>query len=308
MKAGKGASPLHGLLLLRKERGPSSNRALQAARRILGGVKAGHAGTLDPGADGLLLVCLGEATKLVPFMADFPKEYVGEMMFGLATDTHDAEGEAGERGPVEHLTGELIREKMGLFLGEISQVPPMFSAVKVGGERLYRKARRGEEILREPRVVTVSEFSLIGWESPRLVFRVRCGGGTYIRSLCRDLARECGTVGHMTSLTRSAIGSFRLEDAVSLNDLRSLAEEGADPPLVSLAEALPHLVPMTLDAAAAADVRLGKRPEPSREIEREEAEEGADIKLVGPGGDLVAVVRYEGPRRPMPIRRVFSRG
>ena len=308
MTARKSPSPLQGMLLLRKERGPSSNRALQHARRILGGVKAGHAGTLDPGAEGLLLVCVGEATKLMPFLSGFEKEYVGEMRFGVGTDTHDAEGNVTAEAPAEHLTRELILEKMGLFLGEIRQVPPMYSAVKVGGERLYKMARRGEEILREPRVVAVSEFALLQWESPVLRYRVRCGGGTYIRSLCRDLARECGTEGHMTALTRTAVGPFRLETAVTLEELHGMAKEGAELPLVPLAEALPHLPVMVLGTEKAADVRLGKRPSPSPGIRNGEAEPGMDVKCVGPDGRLVAVVLYEGPDELMPIRRVFAGG
>jgi tRNA pseudouridine55 synthase len=296
------------MLVLRKERGPSSNRALQHARRILGGVKAGHAGTLDPGAEGVLLICLGEATKLMPFLSGFEKEYVGEMRFGVGTDTHDAEGNVTADGPVEHLARGPILEKMELFLGEIRQVPPMYSAVKVGGERLYKMARRGEEILRESRIVVVSEFALLEWESPVLRYRVRCGGGTYIRSLCRDLARECGTEGHMTSLTRTAVGPFRLETAVTLEELSVMAEEGAALPLVPMAEALPHLPIMVLGTEEAADVRLGRRPTPSPGIRDGGWEPGADVKLVDPEGRLVAVVRYEGPDEPMPIHRVFACG
>ena len=305
MRARKSSSPLQGMLVLRKERGPSSNRALQHVRRILGGVKAGHAGTLDPGAEGILLVCVGEATKLMPFFSGFEKEYVGEMRFGVGTGTHDAEGEVTATAPVEHLTRELIVEKMRLFLGEIQQVPPMYSAVKVGGERLYRMARRGEEIFRESRSVTIAEFALLNWESPVLRYRVRCGGGTYVRSLCRDLARQCGTEGHMTSLMRTAVGPFRLETAVTLEDVRRAVEEGGDLPLVPLAEALPHLQAIALGAEEVAHVRQGKRPPPSPGIHGE-VEPGADVKLVDPDGVLVAVVRYEGPEVSMPIRRVFT--
>jgi tRNA pseudouridine55 synthase len=296
------------MLLLHKERGPSSNRALQQVRRILGGVKAGHAGTLDPGAEGLLLVCLGEATKLMPFLSGFQKEYEGEMKFGAGTDTHDAEGKVTVEAPVEHLGREIILEKMKSFLGEIRQVPPMYSAVKVGGERLYRMARRGEEVLRESRAVEVSEFALLRWESPLLRYRVRCGGGTYIRSLCRDLARECGTEGHMTSLTRTAVGPFRLEAAVALEELRRLAEEGARLPLIPPAEALPHLPAVLLGTDEAVDVRQGKRLSPPPEISNGGAEPGTDVKLVDSEGRLVAVVSYEGPDVPMPLRRVFTRG
>jgi len=294
------------MLAVNKESGPSSNRVLQMVRRLLGGVKAGHAGTLDPGAEGLLLVCLGEATKLMPFIAGFEKEYVGRMEFGVGTDTYDSEGKTVATAPVEHLTWELIQGRMETFLGETRQLPPMFSAVKVGGERLYRLARKGKEVARQPRSVVLSEFTLLEWKSPVMEFRVRCGGGTYVRSLCRDLAGKCGTEGHMTSLTRTAVGPFQVRQAVTLGELRTMVEDGAVLPLVPLAESIPHLPAMALSPEEAADVRQGKAPMPSNDLRSGVAEQGQDVKLVGENGGLVAVVRYEGPGHVMPIRRVFA--
>jgi tRNA pseudouridine55 synthase len=307
MGGGRNSLPAQGILVVNKEAGPSSNKVLQGVRRLLGGVKAGHAGTLDPEAEGVLLICVGEATKLVPWILDFEKEYSGRMEFGAETDTYDATGSVSARGAVAHLTRSLIEEKMETFLGLTEQLPPMFSAVKVGGERLYRLARRGETVQRRPRSVVVGEFSLLLWESPVLTFRVRCGGGTYIRSLCHDLAKKCGSAGHMTALTRTAVGPFRIEQAVTVDKLRNLlGEKSGRPPLVPLAAALSHLPAMRLSGEQVVDVRQGKAPAPRPGSLPENLEPGRDVKLVDEDGGLVAVVRYEGPGEPMPIRRVFA--
>jgi tRNA pseudouridine55 synthase len=297
---------LHGVLALNKERGPSSNGVLQKVRRLLGGIKAGHAGTLDPGAEGVLLVLLGEATKLMPFTGALVKEYVGKMEFGSGTDTHDGEGEVVATAPAGHLTREFVAERMSTFLGETKQVPPMYSAVKVNGERLYRLARRGEKVSRPARNILLHEFSLLLWENPVLEFRVRCGGGTYMRKLCHDLAKKCGTEGHMTSLTRTAVGPFRLEEAITIADLEAMVRQGGIVPLAPLTAPLTHLPAMTLTAAEAADTRQGKRLFPSAALAGQGTESGKDVKLVDGEGHLVGVVRYEGPDREMPIRRVFT--
>jgi tRNA pseudouridine55 synthase len=307
MGRGRVASPVQGILVVNKEAGPSSNKVLQRVRRLLDGVKAGHAGTLDPEAEGVLLVCVGEATKLVPWITGLEKEYSGRMEFGAETDTYDATGSVSATAPVAHLTRSLLEEKMGTFLGVTEQLPPMFSAVKVGGERLYRLARRGEVVDRRSRPVAVAEFSLLEWERPVLAFRVRCGGGTYIRSLCHDLAKKCGSAGHMTALTRTAVGPFRIEQSVTVDVLRNLTEKKAGClPLVPLAEALSHLPAMRLSGEEAVDVRQGKAPVPRPGSLPEGLQPGRDVKLVGGEGGLVAVVRYEGPEAPMPIRRVFA--
>jgi tRNA pseudouridine55 synthase len=254
----------------------------------------------------LLLVCLGEATKLVPFLAPLDKEYLGGMRFGDETDTHDAWGKIVGSAPVDHLTGEMIEERMDVLRGTCSQVPPMFSAVKVGGERLYRLARRGEEVARGARPVEVKEFEALSWDSPVLRFRVRCGGGTYVRTLCHDLGKSCASAGHMTALERTAVGTFRADGALTLGGLRKVMEEQPGTlPLIPAAEALAHLPLLRVGAEEARDVRHG-RPLPPPPPDRDgEIVSGRDVRLVGPEGDLVAVVSAEGPGQPLKIRRVF---
>jgi tRNA pseudouridine55 synthase len=304
----RGDPALHGVLAVDKAAGPSSNAVLQKVRRALGGVKGGHAGTLDPDAEGVLLVCLGEGTKIVPFLVSLDKEYEGEMCFGAETDSYDRSGKIVAQAPVEHLTEGIVTGKMTAFMGGIRQQPPMYSAVKVAGRRLYDLARRGETVERKARQVTIKEFSLLRWERPALRFRVRCSSGTYIRSLCHDLGRECGSAGHMTALKRTAVGSFRVERALPLEELAGRAAGGlSELPLVSPARALSHLPMLPLTAEESTAVRQGKYPLPPGG-DQEDLAVGQEVRLIDEGGALVAVVGFEGEGRPMPIRRVFSTG
>lgn len=290
-----------------KEGGASSNRALQEVRRLLGGGKAGHAGTLDPEARGLLLVCLGEGTKLVPFLAPLEKEYVAEMSFGVETDSHDVWGAEIGRAPVPVLALGEIQEHMNSFLGLSDQIPPMFSAIKVGGERLYRMARRGESVFRPPRPVRVTEFLVLRWETPRLRFRVRCGSGTYVRTLCHDLAKGCGSAGHMTALERTAVGPFRSRGAPTVTRIGEILRSGAEGlPLVSLVNAIPHLPLIPLTAEEARRVRQGLLPSPLPGEIAEDLTPGQDLRFVGPGGDLVAVVSCPLTGGAPVVRRVFA--
>ena len=209
------ASPLRGMLVIDKESGPTSNAVLQAVRKALGRPKAGHGGTLDPEANGVLLVCLGEATKIIPYLAGLEKEYEGSLRFGEETDTCDRWGSVTATAPTAHLEAEAVERQMAAFRGNILQRPPMYSALKVQGKRLYELARRGEKIERRPREVFVRDFAALGWDGPELRFRVRCGSGVYVRALCRDLGRACGSAAHMTALTRTAVGPFRpLDEAI----------------------------------------------------------------------------------------------
>ncbi len=297
---------VEGLLVLNKGAGLSSSAVVQRVRRLLGGVKAGHAGTLDPGAEGVLLVCLGRATKAIPFLAELDKEYVGSMKFGEETDTLDGEGRVVGRGPVGHLRPELIKAEMAGLVGSIAQQPPMYSAVKVGGQRLYDLARQGKVIDRPVRTVQVKEFSLLGWESPTMKFRVRCGSGTYVRSLCHDLASHCGSAGHMSTLIRTAVGPFRLADALSLGQLADAvgAAEPGKVPLLSASRALAHLPGLLLEEREVRDVRHGRAVTPPGGVEGD-LEEGQAVRLMEEGGGLVAVVQYRGPGVSMPILRVL---
>jgi len=296
---------LHGLLLFAKEVGPSSNQALQELRRQLGWVKAGHAGTLDPAASGLLLVLLGEAVKLVPYLAGLEKEYLGVARFGAETDTQDAAGTIQRTAPGEHLSADLIGAQMATFLGESLQEPPMFSALQVGGRRLYDIARAGEQVERAARRIEVSEMRLLDWRPPEAEFVVRVGSGTYVRTLCRDLGVRCDSAAHLAALSRTAIGPFRLENAVTIGDLAALAP-GAAPPLVRLADALAHLPAVLLDEREARGVLDGRAPTPRRVGTVSGLLPGATLKLVDAAGRLLAVARLLAPNAPVEFLRVFK--
>lgn len=216
---------VHGILLLDKPPGMTSNQVLQAVKRLLRVKKAGHTGSLDPLATGLLPICIGEATKISPFLLLGDKRYNVWFRLGKATDTGDADGKVIEEKPVPPLTQQEIEETLGRFLGEIEQIPPMFSAVKKGGQRLYELARQGIEVEREPRRVKIYELKLIGREPDRIRLDIRCSKGTFIRTLAEDIAKALGTVGHVEELRRTEVGCFSAEEAISLDKLREMPLE-----------------------------------------------------------------------------------
>lgn len=213
------------LLLVDKPIGWTSFDVVAKTRGILRVKKIGHTGTLDPLATGLLVLCLGKATKLADAIQAGEKEYTGTIRFGATTATDDAEGEEIEQFPVDHLTEESIRESAAGFLGESLQAPPMFSARKKDGQRLYKLARRGETVEVPPRPITIREFDITGIALPEVGFRVVCSKGTYIRSLARDMGERLGSGGYLTELRRTRSGTFGVEDAVTMDDLQKLRAE-----------------------------------------------------------------------------------
>lgn len=208
------------VLLIDKPKGPTSHDVVQKVRRCFEVKKVGHAGTLDPMATGLLVVLVGRpATRLQEAFLHLPKTYEGTVRLGETTRSHDVETEVVDRCDPSSVTREAIEDALSNFRGTIEQIPPMYSAVKVGGERLYKKARRGETVDRPPRQVSVYAFEVTNWNSPEVSFRVECSKGTYIRSLARDLGKTLGVGGHLVSLRRRSIGSYSAEEAWSMDAL-----------------------------------------------------------------------------------------
>lgn len=240
-----------GLLLLDKPAGLTSNQALQKVKRLLRARKAGHTGALDPAATGMLPLCFGEATKIAAFLLEADKVYRVTAHLGTATDTGDADGRVTEEAPVPALARADWERLLGRFVGEIEQVPPMYSALKKDGKRLYELARRGEEVERAPRTIRIHELRLLEAHGPRLVFRVRCSKGTYVRTLVEDLARAAGTRGHTRALHRESVGAFRSEDMLALAEAERLAAEGPEPLRA-------RLLPADLGLAAWPAERLGE--------------------------------------------------
>jgi tRNA pseudouridine55 synthase len=263
-------------LLLDKPVGLSSNAALQKAKRLLGAAKAGHAGTLDPLASGLLVVLFGEATKFAGPLLDADKEYLATLKLGERTATGDAEGEILERRQTQAAEAE-VAAALARFRGEIEQVPPMHSALKHEGTPLYRLARRGQQVERAARRVRISELQLLKREGACLELRVICSKGTYIRVLAEDIGETLGTGAHLSALRRTAAGRFRIEQATSLETLQELDPEQRKRRLLPLPALLEGLPRAELGAAEEARLRQGQA-----------------LKISGLHQGLCAVVRPDG--------------
>ncbi len=247
-KTSRQRRPLHGVLLLDKPLGLSSNQALQQVKRLCHAAKAGHTGSLDPLATGMLPICFGEATKLTAFMLEADKSYDVIARLGVSTDTGDAEGEVACELPVPVLTDTALDQALSDFVGEIEQVPPMYSALKHEGQRLYALARRGIEVQRAPRKVHIHDFTILSYKAPNLEFRVGCSKGTYVRTLVEDLAKALGTVAHVIALRRLWVVPFTGERMIPLDALAGRCEgapEAADELLLPVDSAIadwPRLV------------------------------------------------------------------
>lgn len=252
---------IDGVLLLDKPLGMTSNDALQKARRLFSAAKAGHTGTLDPLATGLLPLCFGEATKFSADLLDADKTYVARLKFGVATDSGDAEGQVIATRPVQFDEAQL-RALLPRFTGDITQVPPMHSALKRDGRPLYELARQGIEVERQPRPVTIHSLELLEWSGEEAVLRVSCSKGTYIRSLAIDVgeALECGA--HLTGLRRTVVGRLSVEQAFSLDRLESLDEAQRPACLLPVDALLQDLPRVDLDESAGERFRHGN-PSPA---------------------------------------------
>jgi tRNA pseudouridine55 synthase len=276
-----------GALLLDKPLGLSSNAALQQARRLFGASKAGHAGTLDPLASGLLIVLFGEATKFAGPQLDGDKAYLATLQLGTTTATGDAEGQVLERKSIPEGLANTIPSILDKFTGEIEQVPPMYSALKRDGVPLYKLARRGEEVERKARRVTIAELQLERFNSPFMEIRVRCSKGTYIRTLAQDIGAALGCGAHLAALRRTASGRFRLEQAAGLDSLAGLTAAQREQRLLPLAELLADLPRAELDAASAARLRNGQA------LPLAGLAEGL-CGVYGPGGAVIGLGRSDG--------------
>jgi len=217
---------VNGLVLLDKPPGLTSNAALQQVKRLFGARKAGHTGSLDPLASGMLPICFGQATKISAYLLGADKLYQTTACFGLRTDTADADGQVIEESGVTEVSRTLLQRAIDQFKGESLQVPPMYSALKQGGKRLYELAREGREVVREPRPITVHSLEILRFHPQRPVLRIRCSKGTYIRTLVEDIAAAAGTLGHVAELRRLTVFPFSETAMVTMEQLQTAAEQG----------------------------------------------------------------------------------
>ena len=246
-----------GVLLLDKPPGVTSNAALQRARRALRAEKAGHTGTLDPLASGVLPLCFGDATKFAQALLDARKEYVATLLFGASTTTGDAEGEVVEKAPVAFTTDELAAA-LRRFEGDIMQLPPRHAALKFQGRAYYEYARAGLDVPRVPRLATIHALDLVEWTPPVATLRVVCGKGTYVRVLAEDVARALGSRAHLAGLRRTASGPFRIESAVDLAAVEARAPTEIDAWLLPVDAALAALRRLDLDGRSVDALRHGR--------------------------------------------------
>lgn len=296
------ADAVDGLLLLDKPSGMTSNRALQTVRRLLNARKAGHTGSLDPAATGMLPLCFGEATKVCAYLLNADKSYRVTAKLGIATNTGDADGKETSTAAVPELSADDWDAILQGFSGESTQIPPMFSALKKNGKRLYELARKGETVERDPRPVRINEIRLLEIAGSRLVFRVSCSKGTYIRVLVEDIARVAGTVAHTARLHRESVGDFAAVDMLDMAAVEDLAAQDIEalrakllPPDVALAS----MQMVSISAAEAANFSAGQS------VEVAAAQATGLTRVYGAGRKFIGVgeVTCNGQLAP---RRVFQ--
>jgi tRNA pseudouridine55 synthase len=230
---------LEGILLIDKPRDHTSHDVVARLRGKLRMKKIGHAGTLDPMATGLLIMLLGKATRVSQYLISLDKEYEGTIELGKTTDSQDADGQVMETRPVPALAEADIRASMQGFLGDQYQIPPMFSAIKVGGVALYKKARKGLEIEREPRFIRVMAWDLLRFATPHIDFRLRCSKGTYVRTLAHDLGAKLGCGAHLCALRRTATDRFNVSEAMTLDQIEQLSLSEIEQRLIPVHRAVP---------------------------------------------------------------------
>lgn len=306
-----GEAAVSGLLVVDKPSGITSHDVVNRLRRVYGTKKVGHAGTLDPMATGVLIMGIGKATRLLNFLQGTAKEYRATARFGITTSTEDAEGEILAETPCD-LDLERIREAAAAFAGEISQLPPMVSAIKINGEALYKAARRGEEVERDARTVRIYALEVESFdpETQSATFYVKCSSGTYIRTLGADLGHALGCGAHLTALRRLSVGSFKESESVPLAELAQMERPDAEGRVLPMHEAMRDFPRRVVDEAELDDVshgrelvvkqapmRLGELPMMSvkrtgdRPAHEAGMTAGIPVGIIGPDGELIAVYR-----------------
>jgi tRNA pseudouridine55 synthase len=301
---------ISGILNIDKPAGMTSHDVVDRVRRLSGQRRVGHAGTLDPSATGVLVVCLGQATRVAEYLMASDKAYRAQIRLGVSTDTHDAEGEVTDTAEVD-VGEEEARKALALFVGSIQQVPPMYSALKREGVPLYKLARQGITVEREPRLVEIHDIQLLNWTPPLLTIQVKCSPGTYVRALARDLGQKLNCGAHLQDLTRLASGHFTLEKAVRLDELeRAFARGDWQKFIHPIDEALLDLAPMVVDAQTERRIRHGQQVEASPFAppdcgggEREKL-----CRAYSPKGELIAILRHDPQTGLWQPKKVFKAG
>jgi tRNA pseudouridine55 synthase len=280
---------LTGILIIHKPSGWTSHDVVARVRNIVGQRKVGHAGTLDPLATGVLVVCLGQATRVAEYLMNHDKVYQARIRLGIATDTYDAEGQVTRQAEVVDITRDQVERELGNMVGLIDQTPPMYSAIKHRGTPLYRLARSGQEVARKPRKVDIKQILVLDWALPDVVLRIHCSKGTYVRALAHDLGERLGCGAHLADLLRTASGRFTLTDAVSLQELEEAFSQGRGSDLIQPIDTAVDAFPaVAVDPETARRITFGQRV---RLLEPLEAEL---CRAYAGDGRLVALLRNLG--------------
>ena len=294
-----------GILILNKPQGISSMDAVRKVKRASGIKRVGHGGTLDPMATGVIPILLGRATRLMEYMLDSSKEYAGEVCLGVSTDTYDADGQITIRRDSSGVTEEQVENVLLHFLGRIEQTPPMFSALKRRGKRLYELARQGIEVQREPRTMTVHSIRLTDWRPPIATVQIECSRGFYMRSLAHDIGVELGCGAHLQSLTRLRTGRLRIADAVSIESVQRSFQEGWwRELLISPDSVLGNLRALVVSERERRDIQNGRRIHLAHEDCA--LRQGERFRAYSEEGEFLALLRFDDSEKCFKPDKVFK--
>ena len=304
----------HGIINVYKEAGYTSHDVVAKLRGICKQKKIGHTGTLDPDAVGVLPVCLGNGTRLCDMLTNRKKEYVAVLRLGMVTDTQDISGEILEQKEVAVSTDE-VRNIILSFQGDSMQVPPMYSALKVNGKKLYELARQGKEVDRPARPITVYEIEILEENHPEYTIRVKCSKGTYIRTICHDIGQALGCGGVMAGLTRTRVGEFGIEDAYKLSELQKYADEGIlDTMVVPVERMFENLLKLTVRKESMKALHNGNQMKKADFVEADDAKgplaelsDGKEFRVYSDEGSFFGVYQYEARRKLIcPVKLFIS--
>ena len=297
---------IHGILNVRKEKGFTSHDVVAKLRGMTRQKKIGHTGTLDPDAEGVLPVCLGKATRLCEMMTDKEKAYEAVMVLGKETDTQDLSGTVLDTSATGHLTEEEVQEAILSFVGIYDQIPPMYSAVKVGGKKLYELAREGKEIERKARRVEIRSIRILEIRLPEVRFEVVCSKGTYIRTLCHDIGRKLGCGACMGDLLRTKSGNFTLDQSRTLSEIQEYLDGGRiGEILVPIDAMFPDAPKVSVKQGKEKTVYNGNALSPDQIEDHIPEKDGETIRVYGPDGRFLALYRYAGREKKYQVEKMF---
>ncbi|MCR8642144.1 tRNA pseudouridine(55) synthase TruB [Paenibacillus sp. N1-5-1-14] len=302
---------IDGILAVRKPAGWTSHDVVAKARGLLGIRRIGHTGTLDPQVVGVLPLCIGRATRMVEYIQELPKQYEATLLIGIATDTEDATGTVIEEAEQVSLTKEAVTDAIMSFMGDIQQIPPMFSAVKINGKRLYDLAREGKEVERKPRQVTIHEIDIIDMHldqpHPEVKFRVTCSKGTYIRTLCVDIGKKLGFPATMKELMRTQTGSITLDQCLTLEQIAEMKQAGTiGQHIIAADQGVAHLPAVILTDLLAEKARLGQRLKIDLELVPDHVANEAIVRVYSDNGSFVGLFVWKKEARLLSPHKIFG--